>query len=186
MPSRGKVVDLFDSIGKEISFLGNNGRIYKFLSMTDSMSGFAQESRREERVCQLRRQLSPLLEKRRQTSWRGKFFIHKEQKMTLNCWVWLENLVQVFSSTLCVSFRSRRFYGLSSLSTVASPSGKYIRYETDKVIIWFFKSITKLYQFPISFLFLNKMNWDNVHRLKFSSQGPPKICFLNIENFRFH
>ena len=34
-----KVVDLFDSMGKEISFLGTNGRIYKFLSMTNSMAG---------------------------------------------------------------------------------------------------------------------------------------------------
>ena len=67
-----EVVDLFDAIGKEIAFLGNNGRIYKFLFMTDgSATHQVMETRREERVCQLRRLLNPLLAKRRQTSWRG-------------------------------------------------------------------------------------------------------------------
>ena len=66
------VVDLFDAIGKEIAFLGNNGRVYKFLFMTDgTASHLVLETRREERVCQLRRLLNPLLAKRRQTSWRG-------------------------------------------------------------------------------------------------------------------
>ena len=67
-----EVVDLFDTIGKEISFLGNNGRVYKFLFMTDGTANqTALETRREERVCQLRRLLNPLLAKRRQTSWRS-------------------------------------------------------------------------------------------------------------------
>ena len=61
-------------LDKEIQFLGNNGRVFSYLFMSQEQnvpSSVQFETRREERVCQLQRLLSPLLEKRRRTSWRA-------------------------------------------------------------------------------------------------------------------
>lgn len=71
--AKGHLVDQFDQIGKEISFLGNNGRLYKFLCFVDDHNPPAQsaEPRREERVAQLQRLLNPVLGASRLTSRRG-------------------------------------------------------------------------------------------------------------------
>ena len=61
-------------LDSEIQFLGNNGRVFSYLFMSQEQnvpSSVQFETRREERVCQLQRLLSPLLEKRRRTSWRA-------------------------------------------------------------------------------------------------------------------
>ena len=68
------IIDRFDSVGKEIQFLGTNGRVYKYLFTSQEQSNNCAtqiDSRREERVFQLQRMLSPLLAKRRRTSWRS-------------------------------------------------------------------------------------------------------------------
>ena len=68
------IVDRYDSIGKEIEFLGNNGRTYAYLFIYQEQShtkSLQMESQREDRVCQLQRLLEPLLAKGRRTSWRA-------------------------------------------------------------------------------------------------------------------
>jgi len=68
------IVDRYDSVGKEIQFLGTNGRVYLYLFTSQEQSNNCAtqiEARREERVFQLQRMLKPLLAKRRRTSWRS-------------------------------------------------------------------------------------------------------------------
>ncbi|CAG5107634.1 Oidioi.mRNA.OKI2018_I69.chr1.g3420.t1.cds [Oikopleura dioica] len=71
--SKGVILDQFDAIVKQISFLGKNGRIYKFLCFVDDQfpPQHASEPRREERSSQLKRAINPILSTSRLTSRRG-------------------------------------------------------------------------------------------------------------------